>query len=293
MNFDKIKYFIDLVECRNFTETAKKNFVSQTTISLQIASLEEETDIQLIDRKKIPIEPTQAGWLFYDEAITLWKQYNHMKTILINYKMNHDLTIRVEYAAATDIQSMLRLMPSFKEKNPNIKLELDKVLLKDVSEYLLKGLYDIAIAFDSEFKDKPDILTYPLYRGQYCAVVSRSHPLFHHKIISKDELYQYPLIMLNPESIGSSYELMIQHAALDGYHPQIVRFADDIETELFYIVTENLIGFFPDNYNPAYLENDIRMIPLDDTNHTFRIEIAYLKNNKNIALKHFLKHIQN
>ena len=60
MNFDKIKYFIDLVECRNFTETAKKNFVSQTTISLQIASLEEETDIQLIDSKKIHIEPTPA-----------------------------------------------------------------------------------------------------------------------------------------------------------------------------------------------------------------------------------------
>ncbi|WP_404520652.1 MULTISPECIES: LysR family transcriptional regulator [unclassified Paenibacillus] len=31
-----MKYFIDLVECRNFTETAKKNFVSQTTISQQI-----------------------------------------------------------------------------------------------------------------------------------------------------------------------------------------------------------------------------------------------------------------
>lgn len=58
MNFDKIKYFIDLVECRNFTETARKNFVSQTTISLQIASLEEETDIQLIDRKKIGVLET-------------------------------------------------------------------------------------------------------------------------------------------------------------------------------------------------------------------------------------------
>ena len=86
--------------------------------------------------------------------------------------------------------------------------------------------------------------------------------------------------------------MMIQHAALDGYHPKIVRSADDIETELFYINTENLIGFFPDNYNADYLKNDVRLILLEDTNHTFRIEIAYLKDNKNIALKHFLKHIQ-
>ncbi|MDL4842108.1 helix-turn-helix domain-containing protein [Aquibacillus rhizosphaerae] len=74
MNIEKIKYYIDLVECRNFTETAKKNFVSQTTISQQIASLEKEFDMKLIDRKQIPIEPTQAGWLFYGEAVVLWKQ---------------------------------------------------------------------------------------------------------------------------------------------------------------------------------------------------------------------------
>lgn len=64
MNIKRIKYFIDLVECRNFTETAKKNFVSQTTVSQQIAALEDEFNTQLIDRKQIPIEPTKAGWLF-------------------------------------------------------------------------------------------------------------------------------------------------------------------------------------------------------------------------------------
>ncbi|WP_418026896.1 LysR family transcriptional regulator [Paenibacillus sp. JJ1722] len=64
MNLKRIKYFIDLVECRNFTETAKKNFVSQTTISQQIASLENEFNIQLIDRKQIPIEPTKRDGCF-------------------------------------------------------------------------------------------------------------------------------------------------------------------------------------------------------------------------------------
>ncbi len=51
MNIEKIKYFIDLVESGNFTYTAQKNFVSQTTISQQIHSLEKEFGAQLIDRK--------------------------------------------------------------------------------------------------------------------------------------------------------------------------------------------------------------------------------------------------
>lgn len=292
MNIRRIKYFIDLVECRNFTETAKKNYVSQTTISQQIAALEEEFNIQLIDRKQIPIEPTKAGWLFYGEAIALWKQYNHMKTSMDNFQKYNTQSLSIEYAAMTDIQSLLKLIPSFQENYPNIKLELNKVLLKDIAAYLQKGIYDVAIACDSEFQGKEDIETYTLYSGRYCAVVNHGHPLFHQETIAKEDLYAYPLVMLNPTAIGRSYSLMIQHAAQDGYQPNILRTADDVETELFYIMTENLIGFLPDNYQLAYLQDEVRLIPIEDSHHTFKIEASYLQNNSNPALPAFLKQIK-
>ncbi|WP_462412880.1 LysR family transcriptional regulator [Neobacillus sp. Marseille-QA0830] len=291
MNIEKIKYFIELVECKNFTETAKKNFVSQTTISQQIASLEKEFGLQLIDRKQTPIEPTQAGWLFYGEAMILWKQYNHMKARMENYRQDDKQMLAIEYSAITDMQSLLKFIPAFREQHPNIQLELNKVLLKDVSEFLEKGIYDIAIAFDSAFKGKEDIQTYPLYQGQYCAVLSHYHPLFHHESISKRELYDYPLVMLSPTVIGESYNLMIQHALEDGFQPNILRTVDDVETELFHILTENLIGFFPDNYQLPYPKEEVRLIPLEDSHHTFKIEIGYLKANMNPALKPFLLQI--
>ncbi|GIP62790.1 hypothetical protein J32TS6_13450 [Virgibacillus pantothenticus] len=292
MNIEKIKYFIDLVECRSFTETAKKNYVSQTTISQQIASLEKEFDMQLIDRKQIPIEPTQAGSIFYEEAIVLWKQYNHMQAQMKNYQQCHTQLLSIEYSALTDIQVLLRFITSFKELNPTINLKLNKVLLKDISEFLRKGIYDAAIAVDSEFKEKEDILTHTLYRGRYCAVVGNQHSLFHNRTISKEELYKYPLIMLNSTAIGTSYYLMIQNAIKDGYEPNILQMVDDVETELFYIVTENLIGFLPDNYSLAYPKDEVRLIPLKDSHHTFNIEIGYFKDNPNPSLQRFLRQIQ-
>lgn len=154
MNIRRIKYFIDLVECRNFTETAKKNYVSQTTISQQIAALEEEFNIQLIDRKQIPIEPTKAGWLFYGEALILWKQYNHMKMSMENFQKYNTQSLSIEYAAMTDIQSLLKLIPSFQDHHPNIKLELNKVLLKDIAEYLQKGFTTWLLPLIPSFKEK-------------------------------------------------------------------------------------------------------------------------------------------
>jgi hypothetical protein len=99
--------------------------------------------------------------------------------------------------------------------------------------------------------------------------------------------------MLNPMVIGDSYYLMIQHAMEDGYQPNILRTADDVETKLFYIITENLIGFFPDNYDLADLKEEVRLIPIQGSHHTFKIEIGYLKNNSNPALYSFLQQIQN
>lgn len=291
MNIEKIKYFIDLVECRNFTETAKKNFVSQTTISQQIASLEKEFNTVLFDRKQIPIELTQAGWLFYGEATILWKQYNHMKAKLANYQQKSKQTLSIEYSAITDLQRLITLTPNFKEQYPNIELEISKVLLKNIPEYLEKGIYDLAIAFDSAFVGKENIRTIPIYQGQYCAVVSHLHPLFDHQSIAKQDLYQYPLVMLNPNVIGNSYDLMIEHAIKDGFQPNILRTVDDVETELFHILTENLIGFFPDNYQLLYPEDKVRLIPLEDSHHLFKIEIGYLKDNPNPALQSFLHHI--
>ena len=167
MNIEKIKYFIDLVECRNFTETAKKNFVSQTTISQQIASLESMFDNKLINRKQIPIQPTPAGWIFYKEALIIYKQYLSMKQKMMVYKENNTALLNIEYAGATDVKSLLEFMPEFLEQFRNIKVELNKEALGEISLALKKGVYDLAVTFDSEFIGHENIITKTLFEGGY------------------------------------------------------------------------------------------------------------------------------
>ncbi|NGZ76495.1 LysR family transcriptional regulator [Saccharibacillus alkalitolerans] len=292
MDMRKIRYLIDLVECRSFTETARKNFVSQTTVSQQIAALEDEFGARLIDRKQTPIEPTEAGMLFYREAVLLWKQYARMKTNMDNYRSRQARSLSIRYAAVTDVQNLLPRIPSFRSKHPDIRLELNKGRLKDAADHLQKGICDVALAFDSEFAGRPDIRTVPLYEGRYCAAVGTGHPLHALNSIPKEELYRHPLVMLNQDAIGGSYDLMIEHAAQDGYRPDIARSVDDVETELFYIVTELLIGFFPERYELPALHEDIRLIPIEDSHHAFRIEAGYLAGNANPALAAFLDHLR-
>ncbi len=291
MNIDKIKYFIDLVECGNFTYTAQQNFVSQTTITQQIHSLEKEFEVQLIDRKCNPVKPTESGLIFYKEALVLWKQYNLMKSKMNNFVSEHKLVVKIEYTNITDIKALLELIPEIKESNANITFEINKVKLKNISEYLRKGIYDVAICSDSEFFDKDDIETTDIDEGEYVAVVNNTHPLYNMDKIPLCELYKHPIIMLDEDAIGTSYEKMIVNAKNDGFEPNIVRTTDDVESELFYIMTENLVGFFPKNHSIDLSFSTLKLIPIENSSHKYKIVLAKLKKSENPVVKLLIENL--
>ncbi len=292
MNIDKIKYFIDLVECGNFTYTAQQNFVSQTTITQQIHSLEKEFGVQLIDRKCNPVKPTECGQILYKESLVLWKQYNLMKSKMDNFVSEHKLVVKIEYTNMTDVKALLDFIPEIKNSNSNIAFEINKVKLKNVSEFLRKGLYDVAICSDSEFFDKSDIETIVIEEGEYVVVVNNTHPLYNMDRIPLRELYKHPIIMLDETAIGSSYDKMIVNAKNDGYEPNIVRTTDDLESELFYIMTENLIGFLPNNHSLDSKFSTLKLIPIENSSHKYKVVLAKLKENENPVVKLLIENLK-
>ena len=268
MHIEKLKYFIDLYECGNYTETARKNYISQTSVTQYIHALENEFHLKLFDRTVTPVRPTPAGELFYQEARILWEQYGNMRLKMEHFQQSREQTLRIAYASMVEIQSLLPVVDAFKKRHPHVAL---------------------AICIDSAFPDSPLLCTRTLYSGKYAALVGKNHPLFHAGQIEMDELYRYPLIMLSPESIGDSFRAMEERTRNTGYVPNIVKTVPDLETEMLLIITENLIGFAPDNYNLVDFNGNIRLIPVRDFNHTFQIELACMRRTENPAVQLFLE----
>lgn len=289
MYIEKLKFYMDLYECRSFTETAKKNFISQASLSQYIGGLEKEFQVKLFDRSVTPIEPTKAGTLFFEEAKILLMQYDNMRGKMANFQKDQMLPLKLAYTSMVDIQTLFSTIPDFKEEYPQADLQLNKILIRDVTEYLERRVCDVAISFASEFEGHEEIQTQVLYEGRYAALVGSHHPLFQNKSITLEELYQYPLIMLSQSSIGNAYDVMINRTREDGYVPDIQKTVDDIETELFSIMTDNLIGFAPDNDRIADFTDNIRLIPIESSKHVFSIDIGYLKKNENPTLKLLLE----
>lgn len=275
MYIEKIKYFIDLFECCNYTETAKKNFISQASLSQYINGLEKEFQIKLFDRSVTPVEPTRAGRLFYEEAKILWRQYENMQDIMRSLSTDQLPPLKVGYTSMVDVQSLLPVIPAFKREYPQAEIRLNKILIKDASDFLHRQVCDVSVSFSTEFEADKEVATHTLYEGRFAALVGLSHPLYEKEEIEISELYQYPLIMLSQDTIGNAYDIMQEVTRKDGYIPDIKKTVNDIESELFSIIMDNLIGFAPDNYNLVDFKDHIKMIPIKDSNHAFKIVMAY------------------
>lgn len=68
MDFEELRTFIVLAECKSFTKTAEIQHIVQSTVSNRIHSLEEYTGAQLVIRDKAGIVLTTEGSVFLEYA---------------------------------------------------------------------------------------------------------------------------------------------------------------------------------------------------------------------------------
>jgi len=69
MRFEQLILFREVAELKSFTLAAKRLYVSQPSISQQIALLEKELGFRLFERNSKKVELTRAGSFFYHEAV--------------------------------------------------------------------------------------------------------------------------------------------------------------------------------------------------------------------------------
>ena len=52
MNLTKIRYFVEVARCGNFSEAARRLYTAQPNVSKQIAQMEQELDFSLFVRQQ-------------------------------------------------------------------------------------------------------------------------------------------------------------------------------------------------------------------------------------------------
>lgn len=194
MNFRDLEYLIALEELKHFRKAAEKCFVSQPTLSGQIRKLEDELNVQLMERSSRKVIFTQAGLDIVSKAKTILMEAKALKEIAKSHNEPMQGTLHIGLIPTVAPYLLPLIIPTMKKNFPDLELYLHEnqtdVLIKQLEEGELDCLM-LAILPNMEA-----LKQYSLYEEPLELALSESHAWASKSNVAIEELSGEHLLML-------------------------------------------------------------------------------------------------
>lgn len=285
MNFSTLKYFVTLAETLSFTKSARQHYIAQTTMSRQIAGLENELGVKLIERTTSNVDLTDAGRTFLKDVKIILADY---EKALDNIKHNNLITsvLKIGYCTHFSSDKFLNMVGLFKESHPYIHFELIESSLSELTKNIILGKLDVILTFECEISECSKLDSINIIDDNVVIGVNKSHPLARFDEIDASKLAEYELLIINKAVSVNHRKYIIDCCINDGFVPRIKEIASYNE-QLLLTRFNDAVSFFPETQELNVYE-DIKFIKLNNTSHIYRINLAWQKENSNPALYDFL-----
>lgn len=161
MDYQWLRTFIIAAETLNFRKASEKLVVSQPSVTVHIRLLEEHLGIKLFDRLNNRVSLTDAGKLFYTEAVNLIdsldKSVHRMQSFGQGYRQNWIIAISPLFAE-TILPYYLR---TFMESHPDVELTIRVEESEQIEKLVDEGEVHLGIsALDATLRNMESIRIY-------------------------------------------------------------------------------------------------------------------------------------
>jgi DNA-binding transcriptional LysR family regulator len=196
MDLHQLYIFTKVVEHKSFSKAADDIFLSQSTVSTHIQSLEKTLNVKLFDRVGRESILTPYGERLYDWALKILK-LKDQALLDLNFGMTEFRgAIRLAASSVPGQFIIPKMVGKFREKYSNITFHINQFSSKIVSEKVLNGSVDFGILGEKYENDKLHYI--PLLKENLVLVSSNQVDIPNPANIQ--EIIKYPFIMRNSDS---------------------------------------------------------------------------------------------
>lgn len=145
MTLQQLEYVIALDTYRHFVTAAKKCFVTQPTITIQVKKLEDEIGFSIFDKSKSPFKPTSLGEVFINKTKMILREVSELKNMVNNELEAIDGEFKIGILPTISPYLIPLISGSFSEKHPNTTLIIEEMQTENIIDALQKREIDIGI----------------------------------------------------------------------------------------------------------------------------------------------------
>jgi len=284
MKLQQLRYLCEVVRQNlNVSEAAEKLHTSQPGISKQIRLLEEELGLQIFMRNgKRVVDMTEPGKVIHGIAQRILQETDNLKRVGEEFtnEATGSLTI-----ATTHTQACYSLPPTiskFTERYPKVKLSLHQGSPTQISQQVVSGEADIAIATEAIELFK-DLVMLPCYQWNRCVITLPDHPLLKERLLTLENLAKYPIITYDFAFAGRS---KINRAfTTRGLTPNVVLTAIDSDVIKTYVELGLGVGILAKMAYDPERDKNLRAI---DASHLFESSTTRIGIRRGVYLRGYI-----
>jgi DNA-binding transcriptional LysR family regulator len=288
MDLHQLFVFTKVVEHKSFSKAAEDIFLSQSTVSSHIQSLEKMLNVKLFDRVGRESILTPYGERLYEWAIKILK-LKDQALLDLNQGMSESRgAIRLAASSVPGQFIIPKMIKKFREEYPNVTFHINQSSSKIVSEKVLNGSVDFGILGEKYENDK--LVYIPLLKEKLVLVTPSTFKMA--SPVKIQEIMNYPFVMRNSDSGTNA----ILERALKKFHISkeklnIIAYTDSIQCLIQFVMQGTGAAIISEIAAKEYAStNRIKMYEIEDFGDERYFYLVY-NENKTLSLiaKFFIK----
>jgi LysR family hydrogen peroxide-inducible transcriptional activator len=191
----ELKYVVALAQERHFGRAAQKCFVTQPTLSLALAKLEDELGVRLFERNKNEVLVTARGQAIVEQARKVLDEVGKIPHLARGGKDQLAGALRLGAIPTIGPYLLPDLIPILRRKAPQMPLMIEENLTGQLAPMLREGELDvviIALPFSI-----PGVRTEVVYEEPFSVVVPEDHRWADRKSVRPSDLADENMLVLN------------------------------------------------------------------------------------------------
>ena len=276
MDIQQLNCFISVAQTLNFSEAARRNFVSQSTVSRYISDLEKEFGVQLFTRSHRDVLLTNEGKTLLPYALEMIATLGKAKKVID--KLQNGGTGKL--SVGCDVTSPLfpsRCIADFTAKYSGISVELKKLDAADRSAAITGGEFDYCFMPRDMVPESSGIETVVTHTESLVVVSSAESPLKGRKSISLSELAAQRLVLLSESSAPILYMEIMDMMRTFHLTPVIDSTYDDLIEVYMAVLSHMGAAVVPQSLAEMAAPGKTVMLPIDDADTGIAYVMAWSK----------------
>lgn len=226
MEVHQFRYFLAVVQTGSFTAAADACHVSQPSLSIQIAKLEEEAGGLLVERHRTGARLTERGRVFQPRATEILRQIEEARREWSDLDGLRRGEVTLGCLPTTGAYLLPPLLRAFRRRYPDLTVHLREESSPRLALALQEG--EVDLAFVDEAGLAPGLRTVPLFSEPLLVAVPSDHRLADRGAIAIEALHGEPLIVM--KSGHGFRKIVLDYLERRGIVPIIVYESSGIET---------------------------------------------------------------